>query len=341
MNRQLRIAGDAIASIEGIGFSHASGRCRRYGLGMRMLPLLLLACTAEPVEEPWDGTVRERCFEGVGDPAKGLPEYDVFEPTIGRHCAGTDHQDIAAVERLVFLGDSVTVGTPPTDPEDFYAELVSRALQDEWPGLQVDSCAEWGARGHHLMSDQIPRCFPEPTDQRTLVVMTLGGNDMSNAAQDISAGATVEEIMPDVEEWSNTFRTAIQWFREDEATRFPGGVDVVFANIYEFTDTTGDMDACPTAATFGVSGQAPEIRSAYVSINEHYVETAVLTGTDVVFSLEHFCGHGFKNEDPDNECYRGPGTERWFDGTCIHPTPEGHEALADLFLDVILDRVPE
>ena len=34
-------------------------------------------------------------------------------------------------------------------------------------------------------------------------------------------------------------------------------------------------------------------------------------------------------------CYRGPDMDNWFDFTCIHPTPTGHGALADMFFDVI------
>lgn len=53
------------------------------------------------------------------------------------------------------------------------------------------------------------------------------------------------------------------------------------------------------------------------------------------YDLEHFCGHGFHNEDPESECYRGPGVERWFDFTCTHPTPAGHRQIADMVLAVI------
>jgi hypothetical protein len=55
----------------------------------------------------------------------------------------------------------------------------------------------------------------------------------------------------------------------------------------------------------------------------------------VIFMLEHFCGHGFHNEDPTTRCYRGPGTGRWFDLTCIHPNPTGHARIAEMFLAVI------
>ena len=95
------------------------------------------------------------------------------------------------------------------------------------------------------------------------------------------------------------------------------------------------MDSCPTAEIFGFSGTIPELRDAYLRINERFVQTAVETQTDVIFMLEHFCGHGFHADDPDNECYRGPDTELYFDPTCIHPTPAGHARIAEMFTAVI------
>ena len=62
---------------------------------------------------------------------------------------------------------------------------------------------------------------------------------------------------------------------------------------------------------------------------------AVETGTDMVFMLEHFCGHGWEHDNPESQCYMGPDTPRWIDITCIHPTPEGHQAIADMFWSVV------
>jgi lysophospholipase L1-like esterase len=55
----------------------------------------------------------------------------------------------------------------------------------------------------------------------------------------------------------------------------------------------------------------------------------------MVFMLEGFCGHGFRRDDPEGPCDRGPGAEAWFDLTGIHPSPEGHRALADMFTAVV------
>ncbi|NJK32083.1 MAG: hypothetical protein HC927_06510 [Deltaproteobacteria bacterium] len=44
------------------------------------------------------------------------PDYTGLDVIVGSHCLGTNHQDITDIERVVFLGDSVTVGTPPARP---------------------------------------------------------------------------------------------------------------------------------------------------------------------------------------------------------------------------------
>ena len=77
------------------------------------------------------------------------------------------------------------------------------------------------------------------------------------------------------------------------------------------------------------------LKDLVIWANEQYLSIAVDTGTDMVFMLEQFCGRGFNHENTEGICYRGAGTERWFDLTCVHPNPTGHGALADLFRDVI------
>jgi len=64
---------------------------------------------------------------------------------------------------------------------------------------------------------------------------------------------------------------------------------------------------------------------------------AVDTRTDMIFMLESFCGHGHAHDDPSAPCYRGPGTEIWFDLSCIHPNPTGHGVIADMVMSVVTE----
>lgn len=308
-----------------------------------------------------------RCFEGVfasdaSDTSDAFsPDYDRFAPVVGSHCLGTNHQDITGVERVVFLGDSVTVGTPPTPTEDFYRSILAERLAArfglEAPGLlwksanpldgragtresgDFASCAEWGARTDDLMRDdtQVVDCLPEELrDRTTLVVMTVGGNDIANIAEGGTDGRTIDELWAQTMELVQLMRDTVEWITAPG--RFPNGVYVVFANMFEFTDGTGDTSSCPAAELAGIGApwdDPTQLAEMVLWANEQYMDIAVDTGTDMIFMLEHFCGHGHDHDNPDAPCYRGPGTERWFDSTCIHPNPTGHEKIADMFTAVV------
>jgi lysophospholipase L1-like esterase len=261
------------------------------------------------------------------------PKYDQFKPTIGSHCKGTNHQNIEGIERVVFLGDSITQGTPPTPNSQVYRQVLSAKLEAKFPGVQIDECAVNGARVRDLLKgdEQILNCFPQSEQRKTLVIMTMGGNDIIRWAQN---NMSQEVATADADVIAADFREAIDWFYADP-TRFPNGVNVVFGNIYEYTDGTAELGSCLGAALLGLSGSYIEGAPVLQYLNEQYMRIAVETGTDMIFMLEEFCGHGYKRKDDTITCYRGPNAEQWFDISCIHPTPAGHAALADLFMTVV------
>lgn len=325
------------------------------------------------------------CFAELADPdptqPSNGPDYDQFEPVIGSHCWGSDHQEITGIERVVFVGDSVTVGTPPTLGSDFYRSRLADRLvakfgldaPDLWwknadlvkgtaavdplrigsqtmdgaDGIGVRSgdfasCAKWGARTDDLRrtsptsrAKQLDVCFPAAErGKRTLVIMTMGGNDIAALTQD-GAHAPYDQSRAQTEQFVRLLREAIEWIKAPG--RFPNGVFVVFGNMFEFTDGTGEVGACTAAGVSGLEEwDHPEWQAELVIwANEQFMKIAKDTGTDMIFMLEHFCGHGFNNADPANRCYRGPNTPRWFDDTCIHPNPTGHDVIAEMFMSVV------
>lgn len=300
------------------------------------------------------------CFadDFVKPPSFG-PNYDQFSPIVGSHCQGTNHQDITGVERVVFLGDSVTVGTPPTFSEDFYRAKLADALAAKfklapanlvWKSANLfdgtaivkesgdfASCSKWGARTDDLLPKQLPDCFGASTlSKKTLVVMTMGGNDIHALTKKAIANGTDEELWQLTKDFVKRQREALDWLQAPG--RFPQGVYVVFANMYEFTDGTGKVESCNVSGLAGFDKPVPapaKLAEMVVWANEQFIKMAVETKTDVIFLLETFCGHGFQANNPDGPCYRGPGSEVWFDLTCIHPTPKGHAKISELFYSVI------
>lgn len=302
-------------------------------------------------------------LEGFENPDSAIAlDYAQFDPVIGSHCKGTNHQEITDIERVVFLGDSVTVNTPPSQAGDGYRaqladKLVERfgltppnGLWDQYnpiDGVSLVknsgdfwSCAKWGARNDDFLppGNQINDCFPPDLfDKRTLVITTMGGNDMAAIAKDGANGKPYDEVVADAETALQHLRDTAHWF-VDDPNKFPNGVFLVYANVYEFTDGTADVTACPAAGLGGFDKpweDPSKLRDLIVWFNEQYMEIAVETGTDMIFMLESFCGHGFKADDPSSPCYRGPNSETWFDLTCIHPTPKGHDVITDLFTAVV------
>ncbi|MGH1340426.1 MAG: SGNH/GDSL hydrolase family protein [Nannocystales bacterium] len=305
----------------------------------------------------------EACYEGVF--VNGFPgiNYDGLDIPIGEHCLGTNVQDILEVDRVVFLGDSVTVGTPPTGTGDYYRNILADALADRfalsfgsnkalWQSANVfegtsgviesgdfASCAEWGARTDDLIAgNQIGDCYPENTrDLQTLTIITMGGNDLARIAQDTGEGAKPGAAWDLAESAVDHMRESTEWLKDEG--NFPNGHHVVFANVYEFTDGTGLVESCAAA---GLAGFEPldSLGDALLVIGwieDQYARIAQDTGSDFIFMFEEFMGRGFLNADPTAPGYRGPGGQNWFDLTCIHPTPTGHGAIADMFLATVAE----
>jgi len=105
-------------------------------------------------------------------------------------------------------------------------------------------------------------------------------------------------------------------------------------NNYEYTDGTENMASC-LIAMFAIGAEWPQGREIAIYFNEQYMRIAVETGTDMIFLLEHFCGHGWCNEDTEGQCYDPDDNERWLDFTCIHPNPAGHLQIANMFISVV------
>ncbi|MSP63821.1 MAG: hypothetical protein EXR72_26440 [Myxococcales bacterium] len=280
------------------------------------------------------------CFMGLGGNGP-VPDYDQFHPTLGTHCEGTNHQAIQGVQKVVFLGDSVTVGTPPYLPSQYYRTLLGNAVAKKYnlnALLDVSSCAAWGARTDDLLlppNEQIKKCLKAGEKKKTLVVMTVGGNDFNNIVKKGQGGTPLKPLLMQADEMINYLRDAIKYLQDPKV--FPGGVYIVFANVYEFTDGTGDALSCPSAALAGYMNVPwPDGPKVFIYLDEQMVKLAVETKTDIVFMEELFCGHGFRRDDKAAPCYRGPGQDLWYDPlTCIHPNDKGHKALASFFLDVI------
>jgi lysophospholipase L1-like esterase len=311
---------------------------------------------------PPAGRTAADCFAGQWGPDPSV-DYDQFGPRLGAHCHGTDHQDIRDVERVVYVGDSITVGTPPTLGAQWWRNQTADALAQRfgleaptgrWRGVDVidgvageavsgdfASCAKWGARTDDLLLDphrQLETCLPpEQRGARTLVLLSVGGNDIYSLLEDARAGVDEATLRATYDQALQRLREAVEWVVDP--ANLPNGAYVVFANTYDLTDPHGaeDVARCDGARLIGMDDplRDPIVQSILADAQEAYVQLAVETGTDVVFLGEAFCGHGYAAGDPGGRCYRGPDAELWLDLTCEHPNGRGHDALTEAFLAVV------
>lgn len=289
--------------------------------------------TAPPQTSPPIKMTATECFKSLKGSVPG-PDYDQFAPTITPSCAGTHHQNITGIERVVFLGDSITTGTPPTPIKEFYrSRLQDYVTQKFGANVTFSTCSGWGQRVNDLLDNdnEVKTCFPGGVEpKKTLVVMTVGGNDVASWAK---AHLSATDAVAQADLSLAQLKDAITWLKSPE--HFPNGSYVLFSNVYEYTDTSGDLSSCLGASLSGFSGQYPDGKQAFVHLEEGYMKIAVETQTDMMFMLEHFCGHGYRRNDPSLQCYRGPNAPLWFDLTCYHPNPDGHEQIALQFEKVI------
>ena len=306
-------------------------------------------------------TSYQECFphivEGFGDPYDNIDGYPLEES-----CSGTNIQTFTDIEHVVFIGDSVTVGTYPTPTEEFYRSILTNKLaqqyqlmlpQEEWFRVDYEtgqsqilrsgdfsSCARLGARTRELFSrsKQLETCFtPDLYDKRVLVIMTMGGNDINVITQNVVQGLAPESIWQKAEDTVSEINEGILWLKDG---RFSKGIDVVFTNIYEFTDGTGDATACPFAdlVNLNVDIDDPLLEDIIMWLEREYFEVAKRYEVDMLFLQERFCGHGFHYDDPTTRCYLGPDADIWFDNTCLHPNPTGHAQLAEMFYAIITSQ---
>ena len=152
-----------------------------------------------------------------------------------------------------------------------YGTDQSQVLRNE----DFSSCARLGARTSELhdRSTQLQSCFTEDLwDQDLLVIMTMGGNDLSTITQDIIEGQSQESI------WRLAERAVDNLDQGYLAARaaLPGRLQLVFSNLYEFTDGTGDAAACPMAEVFdlNVDVDDPFLEEIIIWLESEYFELA-------------------------------------------------------------------
>ena len=282
----------------------------------------------DPAGDPTPDLAPDPTPDPTGETVEDTPEDAVEEelPAIVDDL-GTNNQDITGVERVIFLGDSITAALYIPPP---WSTRIQGDLRALWPGVEIHNYAVGGAKTDDVYNDQIGNIDTDST-KKTLIMMTIGGNDALQVM-----GEDSETSLAHMQEKFDNYLVPTIEFLTD-AGNFPGGSFVILANVYDPTDGVGDFTHCG----LGVFAEDwPEVDELAATLNSWYLDLCMEKGIDMLDTYMLFAGHGFNNDDPENEfycnrCEPDCPCPRWYDLTCIHPNADGHTSLAGFFYEMI------
>ncbi|MCB9688639.1 MAG: hypothetical protein H6738_24770 [Alphaproteobacteria bacterium] len=271
------------------------------------------------------------CSSGEGD----------TEPTVPTVPLDPDVQSVwpasfppAEAARFVAFGDSITRGYGIDNEANTYTELLLHNNDGKWPDfagddltarfgeLEVFDVSRDGATAPTVISGQLPQLetlLGASVSGPTIVVGTVGGNDTLDAIFSGDLDAATDAFMADLQVITDFFLDPV---------RFPDGTYLAIANVYDPTDTTGQVDEC----FFGLDLSA--LQDDFDRFNDRTREAAIRNGWAWVDLRGHFVGHGFRY-DEDGFWADADDPTLWFQGDCIHPNVRGHHEVRRLFLSAL------
>ncbi len=258
------------------------------------------------------------------DPGGADPDVDTYLPS---------SYPPADPVRLIFLGDSITIGEGASPYSNSYPALLQDNNDGEWPDhgdadlatlypgiTEVYDVSRGGAVTADVNNTQIPDLESQltlPAAGETIVVMTIGGNDAQGALNPFADPDAIRDTA------LANFEDTVAWFQDP--ANFPDGAYIYATNVYEPSDGVGQVDACFFG--FDYTAQLPTLDE----VNDGMYDLAVDLGFSSVDMHGHFLGHGFNNKDATNVNYHPNDHTRWLDDDCIHPNNRGHHEIRRLF----------
>lgn len=245
---------------------------------------------------------------------------------------------------LLGVGDSVTKGFGASawksyfqrlahNPPDEFPEMTGRTLSAVFPNLETRNEAVSGSTSpQHLEGIRRLPVFPKETFG--LVVMTSGGNDIihdygrSSPREAAMYGATLEQAQP----WIRNYEQRLDTMLTELRRRFPGGMHVFLANIYDPTDGDG------TAGVVGLPSWPDGLRihAAYNAILERVAERHPdVTLVDIRTPL---LGHGIYCRQFWRNHYHPSDPTYWYAPNFEDPNDRGYDAIRRAFLNTIIDQ---
>jgi lysophospholipase L1-like esterase len=290
-----------------------------------ILTLFLTACGSDTDTDP----IIEDLDTGEVEVSNDDPNVNSYMPANYRAESPTT---------LIFMGDSITAGDGASPRSEKYSALLEENVDSAWPDYgevdiqslfpsieQIIDVSKGGATTRTLVNSQLSTLSNElgaSVSGETIVVMTIGGNDMQAAIPAVLFGgdAAADEAIEKVE---SNLHKMVDYF--EDTTRFPDGVFVYIANVYEPTAGTGYWSSCFGGLDIGST--MDNLADANDAMRAFSIERDI-----AMIDLQgHFFSHGFYHDDDSMEAYNEEDPTLWFANDCIHPNNRGHHEVRRLF----------
>jgi len=237
--------------------------------------------------------------------------------------------------RLVILGDSISAGSGASSASNIYHALLAANDDGTYPtesdtdlesltggAVEIVDVSRGGATTSNLGGQManLGRAISLPAAGHTVVVLTIGGNDLQSAVLGGDAtGALLTDAM-------GRIRAMVEFFQDPG--NFPDGTSLYLAAVYDPSDGQAQIPTC----FFGLS--LPQLVAALDVWRAEYFALGTEMGFAVVDVLGGFHGHGFFNDNMMNPYYDADDPTHWF-SDCIHPNDRGHHEIRRLFYEAM------
>ncbi|HUF28899.1 MAG TPA: GDSL-type esterase/lipase family protein [Gemmatimonadaceae bacterium] len=200
--------------------------------------------------------------------------------------------DVAvALERVPTAGRVAPLGAASLlyrNDEERWPEFAGRDLVTIHPGIRHTNLARDGATIGDVFGEQLPEL--EPSEEPTLVSLTIGANDLLSAYASRPGGKTFARIVAGI---ADAYDLLVDRIRE----AFPSLV-LLLGTLYDPSDRTGRLPG-----VFDIPGPMP--LKHLDALNAHIRETAAgLSDARLADVYGHFLGHGVTAPEEDRWYWR-------------------------------------
>lgn len=244
---------------------------------------------------------------------------------------------------FIGIGDSITrgLGAPKgltyfpllmNNDDTFYPDMAGRDLSRV---VTIQSYRNY-AQDYTISQEHIDRQLvkvPQYDESiHGIIVLTSGGNDLihdygrSQPQHDAMYGCSYKQG----QQWCEMLQARLDTLLTGIMSKFPGGCDIFFANLYDPTDGVGDPQ------TMGLPRWRACVKVVKLT-NEKIAELCEKhPNVHLVDIHSEFLGHGIHCDEPWRKYYNADDPHFWYYYNLEDPNLRGFDAIRRLFLNEMI-----